>query len=111
MRPATAGDPMRWMILVASALIAAPSSAEVVVFRGARLIDGTGRPPQQDAVLVIDGQRIQSAGAAGKVKVPRGARIVDVKGRTIIPGLINAHGHAGLVVGGQNRADAYTREN
>lgn len=102
---------MRWMVLFAFALIAAPSSAEVVVFRGARLIDGTGRPPQQDAVLVVDGQRIQLAGAVGKVKVPRGARIVEVKGRTIIPGLINAHGHAGLVAGGQNRADAYTREN
>ena len=102
---------MRWMIPVALALIAAPSSAEVVVFRGARLIDGTGKAPLQDAVLVIDGQRIQSAGAAGKVRVPKGARIVDVKGRTIIPGLINAHGHAGLVTNGQNRADAYTREN
>jgi imidazolonepropionase-like amidohydrolase len=99
------------MIPVALALIAAPSSAEVVVFRGARLIDGTGKAPLQDAVLVVDGQRIQSAGAAGKVSVPKGARIVDVKGRTIIPGLINAHGHAGLVAGGQNRADAYTREN
>ncbi|TMA11677.1 MAG: amidohydrolase family protein, partial [Deltaproteobacteria bacterium] len=34
-----------------------------------------------------------------------------LKGRTIIPGLINAHGHVGLVVGGQSRADGYTREN
>jgi imidazolonepropionase-like amidohydrolase len=37
--------------------------------------------------------------------------VVDLNGRTIIPGLINAHGHVGLVAGGQNRADAYTREN
>ncbi|MGZ6125713.1 MAG: amidohydrolase family protein [Myxococcales bacterium] len=102
---------MKWMMLVALALIAPPSSAEVVVFRGARLIDGTGKAPQENAVLVVAGDRIQSVGAAGKVSIPKGARIVDVKGRTLIPGLINAHGHAGLVVEGQNRADAYTRGN
>jgi imidazolonepropionase-like amidohydrolase len=50
-------------------------------------------------------------GAAGKVAVPKGARVVEAKGRTVVPGLINAHGHAGLVVAGQNRADAYTKEN
>jgi imidazolonepropionase-like amidohydrolase len=102
---------MRWMMLVAFALIASPSSAETVVFRGALLIDGTGKAPRQNAVLVVDGERIASVGVAGKVKIPEGARVVEVKGRTIIPGLINAHGHAGLVTGGQNRADAYTREN
>jgi len=102
---------MRRMLLVAFALIALPSSAEVVVFRGARLIDGTGKAARQNAVLVIDGDRIATVGVAGKVTIPRDARVVDVKGRTIIPGLINAHGHAGLVVDGQNRADAYTREN
>jgi imidazolonepropionase-like amidohydrolase len=102
---------MRCMLLVAFALIATPSYAEVVVFRGARLIDGTGKAARQNAVLVIDGDRIATVGVAGKVTIPAGARVVDVAGRTIIPGLINAHGHAGLVVEGQNRADAYTREN
>ena len=102
---------MRWLLLLALALIASPSHAEVVVFRGARLIDGTGKAPRQNAVLVVDGERIVSVGTAGKVSIPAGARVVEVKGRTIIPGLINAHGHAGLVVEGQNRADAYTREN
>jgi imidazolonepropionase-like amidohydrolase len=99
------------MLLVAFALIATPSSAEVVVLRGARLIDGTGKAARQNAVLVIDGDRIATVGVAGKVTIPKDARVVDVKGRTIIPGLVNAHGHAGLVVEGQNRADAYTREN
>jgi hypothetical protein len=99
------------MVLVAAAAIASPSFAEVVVFQGARLIDGTGRAPQRDAVLVIDGDRVAAVGAAGKVKAPPGARVIDAKGRTIVPGLINAHGHAGLVVAGQNRADGYTREN
>jgi imidazolonepropionase-like amidohydrolase len=36
--------------------------------------------------------------------------VIDVRGRTIMPGLISAHSHVGLVVGTANRADAYTRE-
>ncbi|HTO97826.1 MAG TPA: amidohydrolase family protein [Myxococcales bacterium] len=102
---------MRWMILAALAAIASPSFAEVVVLKGARLIDGTGRAPVANAVLVIDGDRIAAVGAEGKVKVPQGARVIHAKGRTVMPGLINAHGHAGLVVNGQNKADGYTKEN
>jgi len=103
---------MRAMIAAAIVLLASlPSSAEVVALKGARLIDGTGKAPVQNAVLVIEGGRITAVGPPAKVKVPAGARVVDVSGRTIIPGLINAHGHAGLVVNGQNKADAYTKEN
>ncbi|HEX9579152.1 MAG TPA: amidohydrolase family protein [Myxococcales bacterium] len=103
---------MKRALLAGIALILSRAAfAEVVVLRGATLIDGTGKPPQAAAVLVIDGDHIAAAGAAGKVKIPKGARVVDVSGRTIIPGLINAHGHVGLVAGGKNSADAYTREN
>ncbi|HET7785523.1 MAG TPA: amidohydrolase family protein [Myxococcales bacterium] len=84
--------------------------AETVVLRGARLIDGTGSPPREDSVVVVQGDRISAVGTA-KMKIPRGARVVDARGKTIIPGLINAHGHVGLVISGQNRADGYTREN
>jgi len=102
---------MNRTLLAALALIASPSYAEVVVLQGARLIDGTGKAPLENAVVVVDGGRIAAVGTAGKVKVPQGARVVDVSGRTIMPGLINAHGHVGLVVGGQNKADGYTKEN
>src|SRR5207237_8970805 len=67
--------------------------------------------PRQNSVIVVQGDRITAVGTLGKVKVPKGARVVDVRGRTIMPGLINAHGHVGLVADGKNRADAYTREN
>src|SRR5438445_3972084 len=103
---------MRKTLLVVFALMVSPvASADVVVLKGATIIDGTGRPPQQNAVPVLDGERILAVGASAKVKVPRRARVLDLTGRTIMPGIINAHGHVGLVAGGQNRADAYTREN
>lgn len=85
-------------------------AAVPVILEGARLIDGTGRPPRDNAALVIEGDKITAVGVAGKLARPRGARVVDLHGRTIMPGLISAHSHAGLVLGAANSADAYTRE-
>jgi imidazolonepropionase-like amidohydrolase len=60
---------------------------------GARVIDGTGRPPiEQATVIVIDG-RIHEIGPAATVKIPAGAVRIAVAGKTIVPGLINSHGH------------------
>jgi imidazolonepropionase-like amidohydrolase len=98
-------------MMCAAAGAASAQTDKVVVLEGARLIDGTGKAPLENGAIVVQGDRITALGAVGKVKYPKGARVVDVRGRTIMPGLINAHGHVGLVVDGKNRADAYTREN
>jgi len=92
-------------------VIASMLLAQVVVLQGARLIDGTGAPPVDNATVVIDGDRIVAVGTPDKAVVHKGARTVDLHGRTIIPGLISAHSHVGLVVDGQNKADGYTRDN
>src|SRR5216684_3096224 len=115
MRPAPArGNAMKKALLAMMCAAVGAASAEAdqaVVLEGARLIDGTGKAPRENSVIVVQGDRIAAVGTVGKVKYPKGARVVDVRGRTIMPGLINAHGHVGLVADGKNRADAYTREN
>ena len=68
----------------------------VTAFVGARIIDGTGANPTENGVLVVRNGRIE---AVGDVEIPVGAEQVDVSGRTIFPGLINAHGHVGGTVG------------
>lgn len=89
-----------------SLALACGAGAEPVAFKGARVIDGTGRPPQENATLVIDGDRIVSGPA------PAGAKVVDVSGKTIIPGLISAHSHLGLTRGASATApENYSREN
>jgi imidazolonepropionase-like amidohydrolase len=76
------------------ALIAAPAAGEERLWlTGARLFDGTGRPVREDvAILVQDGiiRRVTDAGEP----CPDGAHVVDVGGRTLVPGLIDAHTHA-----------------
>jgi imidazolonepropionase-like amidohydrolase len=97
-------------VMLGLGLAGVVQAAPAVVLEGARLIDGTGKPARDNAALVIEGDRITAVGTAGKLRYPKGARVVDVHGRTIIPGLISAHSHVGLVAGTANRADAYTRE-
>ncbi|MBI2073587.1 MAG: amidohydrolase family protein [Gemmatimonadetes bacterium] len=79
----------------AVAACAQQPAAPVTAFVGARLIDGTGRPPVEDATLVVQEGRIVAAGRRSDVQVPRGATVVDLTGQTVIPGLMNAHGHVG----------------
>jgi len=86
-------------LLVLAALAFQPSRAQqappttTVVLTGARVIDGTGRAPVENATLLIQNGRVQALGAAAAVQVPSGATRVDLAGKTIVPGFINAHAH------------------
>jgi len=64
-----------------------------VVIVGGTLIDGTGRPPLADAVVIFQGGRIREVGRRGEVSVPPSAEVIDAKGKTILPGLIDGHCH------------------
>jgi len=88
---------------------AAPTG--VKAFVGATLIDGTGAAPILDAVLVVSRGRIDAVGPAGAVEVPAGAERVDLTGRTVMPGLVNAHGHVGGTVGLESGPALYTADN
>lgn len=78
-------------------------------FVGARIIDGTGAAPIENGVMVVRAGRIEAVGTAEFVNIPEGAERIDVSGRTIIPGLINTHGHVGDVLGLE--AGHYSEEN
>ncbi len=84
-------------------------AATPIVFTGARIIDGTGGPPIEDAVLVIQDGKIRAVGGA-KTAIPAGARVVSLRGKTITPGLINAHGHITDVRGMKSSPEFYTPE-
>jgi imidazolonepropionase-like amidohydrolase len=76
-------------------------------FVGARLWDGSGRPAVDGAVIVVRSGRIESVGGA----VPRDAERVDLRGRFVMPGLVNAHGHVGETRGLRSGPELYTRDN
>src|ERR1041385_5766420 len=71
----------------------AAAQSRPVVIDGGTLIDGTGRAPLADAVVVFQDGRIRDAGRRSEVKPPEGAEVIDAKGKTILPGLIDGHCH------------------
>ncbi len=60
------------------------------VFFGGRLIDGKGNCIENSAV-VIDGETIIAVGEKDKIHLPADAEKIDISGKTIMPGLIDAH--------------------
>ncbi|MFM7296803.1 MAG: amidohydrolase, partial [Planctomycetota bacterium] len=81
--------------LVALAL-AAPAVAQELphAFVGARVLPVSG-PPIEDGVVVVQFGRIRALGARAAVEVPSGAKVVDVKGKVLMPGLVDTHSHVG----------------
>lgn len=67
----------------------------LLVIKGARVIDGTGRAPLLNGVVIVEGDRIKAVFRAGEKTIPAGARVIDATGKTILPGLIDAHVHSG----------------
>ena len=86
-----------------------PNGSSYKVFTGATIIDGSGGDPIENGVLVLREGRIVEVGTVGSVEIPDGATTRDVTGKTIIPGIINAHGHVGQTKGIEG--GHYSREN
>jgi len=63
-----------------------------IVIKGGRLIDGTGKPPLDRAVVVVEDKQIKAIGAEGQVAPPTGAKVVEADGRTVLPALMDLHG-------------------
>jgi imidazolonepropionase-like amidohydrolase len=78
-----------------AAVLTAQTPPAVVAVVGARIIDGTGRPPVPNATLLIRNGLVEQVGTPSTLKIPAAATRIDVPGRTLIPGLINSHGHLG----------------
>ena len=84
-----------------------------VLFEGARLITGETVTPIADAAFVVEDGRFTAVGARGSIRPPARAAVVDLRGKTVIPALIDAHSHLGYtdVRTGTTTSASYTRDN
>jgi imidazolonepropionase-like amidohydrolase len=81
-----------------------PRSA--VLYEGARLISGTGAAPIGESAFLVENGTITRVGRKGEMTAPAGASRVDLTGKTVMPVLIDAHGHPGF-----QRGLSYVQEN
>jgi imidazolonepropionase-like amidohydrolase len=82
-----------------------------VLYEGARLIAGDGSAPIEDSAFLVENGIITQVGRKGRVTAPSGAVRVGLGGgKTVMPTLINTHGHPGFQRGLTYTADNFTRE-
>ena len=96
--------------LLAIVFTPAIASAQVTALVGGRIIDGRGGVIERGTVVMRDG-KILAVGAVDAISVPADAQRIDAAGATILPGLINAHGHLTSAIGMRSDPKGASREN
>ena len=91
------------VLFVAALGFLAPQTAhpQAKAIVGGSVVSLDGAAPIQDAVVVIEGERIAAMGPAGSTRVPTGAEVIRADGMWLIPGLVNMHVHLGLALPGK----------
>ena len=114
---------MRYLLLAASLVFTSacsgqverqsPQTTGVTVFEGARLITGDGSAPIENSAFIVANTQFTAVGRRGEVQIPPGAARVDLTGKTVMPTMVDLHGHIGFqnVAEGTMSKEMYTREN
>ncbi len=71
--------------------VAVPAVADTLLLHPARVFDGVNPAPHESWSVLVEGDRIAAVGP--NLAAPAGARTIDLPGATLIPGMIEGHGH------------------
>ncbi|MBA2499657.1 MAG: PD40 domain-containing protein, partial [Chitinophagaceae bacterium] len=67
----------------------------IIAFTNARIITMKGDEVIENGTIVVENNLIKAVGKSSEVSVPRNAKVIDANGKTIMPGMIDAHAHGG----------------
>jgi imidazolonepropionase-like amidohydrolase len=101
------------VVATGSGIGAQTRAQSTLMFEGARLITGNDGPAIEDSAFVVENGRFSAVGRRGEVRAPRGATAINLRGKTVMPALVDAHSHLGYtdVAAGTTTSANYTREN
>ncbi len=107
-----------WLRAVSGVILAAafalPTHAQTsaTIYEGARLITGSGGTIE-DSAFVVENGRFTQVGRRGELQLPPGAARVDLSGKTVMPTMVDLHGHFGFqnIPAGAMSKETFTREN
>jgi imidazolonepropionase-like amidohydrolase len=91
--------------------VTAQPTTPVTVLTSIRLIDGKNSSPRENVDLFLQGDRILAVIPNGGKSYPKNAKMINSRGKTVIPALINTHGHLGLTQGTERGPEYFTRQN
>lgn len=69
-----------------------------IAFVGGQVITMQGDKVLQDAVVVVENNKIKAVGSREEIAIPSGAKVFDITGKTLMPGLFDAHDHGSQAV-------------
>ena len=83
------------------------------LYEGARLITGDGTAAIENSAFLVTGTQFTQVGRKGEVALPAGGKRVDLTGKTVMPTLVDMHGHLGFqnLAEGAMSKESFTREN
>jgi len=109
---------VKWLPFLSTVLLllagcSSKPTAIVTVFEGARLIPGDGSAPIENSTFVVENNQFIQVGRQGSLQIPSGAARVDLTGKTVMPAIIDLHGHIGYqnIPEGTMSKETYTRDN
>src|SRR5262245_50918207 len=94
-----------------SSKMSANPAVSTFAISGVNIWDGSGGAPIQDGAIVVRDGRIQDVGPRASTPIPKDTTVISGEGKTLIPGLINAHGHVGMTKGLKSSPENYSEEN
>jgi imidazolonepropionase-like amidohydrolase len=71
----------------------------MIALTGAKIITMDGEKVIENGVIITDGKHIKAIGTASDISIPKGAEVIDVTGKTIMPGIVDAHAHGSQASG------------
>src|SRR5213080_1096068 len=81
----------RVLVILLSLGIATQAADQLIVLKAARLFDGKSNALVQNAVVIVQGDKIVDAGS--NLPIPSGAQMIDLGDATLAPGFMDAHTH------------------
>jgi imidazolonepropionase-like amidohydrolase len=103
-----------WCVLLAAGACSPPPAAQEsggVLFEGARLIVGDESAAIEDSAFLVRDNSIAGVGRRGELEVAGDVARVDLTGKTVMPAIIEAHGHVGYRRNASFVVENYTRDN
>jgi len=81
----------RVLVILLSLGIATQAADQLIVLKAARLFDGKSNALLQNAVVIVQGDKIVDAGS--NLPIPSAAQVIDLGDATLAPGFMDAHTH------------------